>query len=104
MELNKSGIRPAGHRVIVLPDEVEVTTASGIVLATASQQERETLAQVEGTLVAIGNTAWADQPESWAEVGQRVMFGKYTGLLRKGKDGKEYRIINDLDIVGTVCG
>jgi co-chaperonin GroES (HSP10) len=99
---NYSGVTPVGHRVVVLPEETDTTTASGIVLATASQAEREQMAQVEGVLIAVGSTAWADQPEPWAAVGDRVMFGKYTGIVRKGSDGKSYRIINDLDVVAKL--
>lgn len=100
--VNDSGIIPAGHRVVVLPDEVEHKTASGIVLSTAAQAAREEMAQVDGVLVAVGINAWADQAAPWAVVGQRVMFGKYTGIVREGKDGKKYRVINDLDIVAVL--
>lgn len=101
---NASGIHPVGHRILVLPDEVEHKTASGIVLATASQQQREEMAQVDGVLVAVGDNAWADQLAPFAKVGQRVMFGKYTGIVRVGKDEKKYRVLSDLDVVAVIEG
>ena len=52
--------------------------------------------------MAIGDTAWHDQPVSWAKVGDHVIFGKYSGLIYTGEDELEYRIINDLDVVATV--
>lgn len=100
--MNESGINPKGHRVLVLPDEVEVKTASGIITTVGAQQLREELAQVDGVVVAMGNTCYSDQPEPWCKVGERVVFGKYSGIIREGKDGKKYRVINDLDVVATV--
>lgn len=100
--MNDSGINPKGHRILVLPDEVETKTASGIVVATGTAELREQLAQVDGIVIAMGNTCFSDQPESWCAVGERVIFGKYSGIIRDGKDGKKYRIINDLDVVATV--
>ena len=100
--MSEHGIHPKGHRVLVLPDEVETTTKTGIVLATATQEQREQLAQVDGIVVEMGNTCFHDQPEPWCKIGDRVIFGKYSGIIRKGNDGKTYRIVNDLDIVGTV--
>ena len=99
---NSSGIMPAGHRVLILPEQVDEITDSGIVLMTASQKEREALAQMYGLVVAMGNTCYNDQPAPWCKVGDRVSFAKYSGLLYTGLDEKEYRVINDLDIVATV--
>lgn len=99
---NTSGIHPKGHRVLILPDPVEEVTQSGIIVAVGDNRDRERLAQLKGTVVEIGNTAWSDQPEHWACEGDHVIFGKYSGLIYQGDDGKEYRIINDLDVVAIV--
>ena len=99
---NKSGIHPKGHRVLIYPEPVETTTASGIVVSTGTNVDRERLAQLRGTIVELGNTAWHDQPEAWVKAGDKVIFGKYSGLIYTGDDEQEYRIINDLDIVATV--
>lgn len=96
------GISPKGHRLLVLPDEVETTTKSGIIVSTGVQEFREQLAQVDGVVVAMGNTCYSDQPEPWCKVGDRIIFGKYSGIIREGKDGKKYRIVNDLDCVATI--
>ncbi len=96
------GINPAGHRVLVLPDVIETTTKSGIITTTATQEFREQLAQVDGIVVAMGNTCYDRQPTPWCKVGDRIIFGKYSGIIREGNDGKSYRIINDEDVVGTV--
>jgi co-chaperonin GroES (HSP10) len=100
--MSNHGICPKGPRVLVLPEVVEEKTASGIVINVGTQKLREELAQVEGVVIAMGNTCYNDQPEAWCKVGDKVVFGKYSGIFREGKDGKTYRIVNDLDIVGTI--
>ena len=99
---NTSGIHPKGHRVLILPDPVEEVTQSGIILSVGENRDRERLAQLKGTIVELGNTAGLDQPAPWAAEGDHVIFGKYSGLIYQGADEKEYRIINDLDVVAIV--
>ena len=99
---NTSGIHPKGHRVLILPDPVEEVTQSGRSVSVGENRDRERLAQLKGTVVELGNTAWLDQPSPWAQVGDHVIFGKYSGLIYQGDDDKEYRIINDLDVVAKV--
>ena len=100
--MSEHGINPKGHRILVLPDEVETKSAGGIITSVGVQALREELAQVDGVVVAMGNTCFSDQPEPWCQVGDRVIFGKYSGIMRGGKDGKKYRVINDLDVVATL--
>ena len=93
---NNSGITPVGHRVLIKPDVVEHKTESGIIVHTGLTEDRERLAQIRGVVVELGNTAFADQPTPWCKVGDRITFGKYSGLIYKGEetlDGDEYRII-----------
>src|SRR3990167_469711 len=97
--INESGIYPVGHRILILPEQVEEKTQSGIIVHSASQLAREEMAQINGLVVALGNTAYQDQPDSWCKVGDRVIIGKYSGLIYDGNDGKKYRVINDLDVV-----
>ena len=103
MQKNTSGLRPAGHRIVVLPIEKERRTESGIVL-TDAYADREDMAQVEAWVIAVGPSAWGDQPISgrWAKPGDKVLIAKYSGLYWSGPDGKKYRVINDLDIVAVV--
>ena len=99
-----AGIRPVGHILLVLPLEVEEVSKGGIIMATASQNRREEMGQTEATVVALGNTAYADQREPWCGVGDQVIFARYAGTERKGSDGKTYRLINDLDVKGVLEG
>ena len=100
--MNKSGIIPQGYRILVLPDEIETKTASGIIVSVGTQEMREQLAQVDGVVVAMGDTCFNNEPSPWCKVGDRVIFGKYSGIIRKGKDEKTYRIINDDNVVATI--
>ena len=99
---NLSGIHPRGPRVLVLPDKVEDVTASGIIVHTASQSDREALGAVYGMVVDMGNTCYADQPEPWCSIGERVCFARYSGIIQTGVDGNKYRMLSDLDVVAMV--
>lgn len=99
---NTSGIHPRGHRVLVFPFEVEQVSKGGIVIH-AKTVEQEELGQIQGIVVEIGETAWLDQKGArWAQAGDKVIFARHAGLFYKGKDGKQYRLINDLDVVAKL--
>lgn len=96
-----SGITPVGHRVLVLPLETERKTKTGIVLMDKTAMMEE-MAQTQGTIIAIGETCWDDQPSPWAKVGDLVMFGKYAGVVYVGNDDVKYRVLNDKDVVAVI--
>lgn len=111
--MNPSCIRPIKNRVVILPEEIEEVSQGGIVLASASV-EREAMAQVYGRIVAIGPECqghgpllrrlwrWLYTGEAFYPeycIGDRIIFGRYSGLLEPGGDGAKYRIVNDRDIV-----
>lgn len=95
---NKSGIHPYFSNVLIEPIEVETKTASGIVLATLGQKDREEMANTTAVLIELGPDCLTGQ----FKVGDRVIFGKYSGLLYLGKDGKKYRIIKEDNLVGSI--
>lgn len=99
---NTSGIRPVGHRILILPEQVQSKTASGIIVHTDSQADREALAQMYGKVVEMGGDCYADTRTVWCTVGNRVSFAKYSGLIYEGIDNQVYRVINDLDVVSLV--
>lgn len=99
--LNTSGITPLGHRVLVLPEEVEKRTEAGIILH-GTYSEREEMAQMKGLVIAVGEDAYGDTASVWCGEGDSVIFAKYAGLLWDGQDGKKYRVLNDLDIVAII--
>ena len=99
---NKSGIKPVGLSLVIEPDQVAETTESGIVLGTPEQLEREQLRQTDGLVLAIGSMAFFDEKEVRCKVGDRVVMKAHAGMMRKGTDGKQYRIIADSDVIGIL--
>jgi chaperonin GroES len=102
--LNNSGIIPVEFCVVVELDKQEEKTAGGIILPSAVK-DKDKLAAEEGTLVAASPLAfdYADWPEGSRkpQVGDRVIFKRYAGLLRE-RDGRDFRLLNDKEIVGIV--
>lgn len=96
-------VEPAGHRVLVKPDDLEEVSEGGIVLPTAIDKSRKEGAQITGTLVAVGFSAWKDFSDGkpWASVGDRVFFAKYGGYEIE-IDGVMHRVMNDEDITAVI--
>jgi co-chaperonin GroES (HSP10) len=84
----------------VRPDPIEEATAGGIIIA-ETIRDAHGQAQTTGTLVAVGEDAWKDFARKWAEIGEKVMYSKYGGLIIEGMDGKEYRLLNDEQITAV---
>lgn len=106
--MNTSGIEPLDLRVLVLPDSVQEKTAGGILLPD-QHKEREKYATCKGTLVAAGENAWEEAAARSHEFrkpvpGDRVLIAKYGGIMITGEDGKEYRLMNDQDVVARLSG
>jgi len=98
---NKSGVRPVGDRVILLPDQPADQSAGGLFL-TDDMQERLRLSAISGTIVELGDDAFAwnsDRTRPFTGVkpkpGDRVYFEKFAGSEVNGDDGKIYRICDD---------
>jgi len=99
---NNSGWYPLLHRILVYPKPVETKTEGGIVYVLEVDKRREEMAQVTGIVVACGPETFSDQPNSKVpQAGDEIMFGKLSGFFVRGTDGKEYRMINDLDVVAV---
>lgn len=100
--VNTSGITPLEYRVLIKADSTERITEGGIVIP-ESIAEKQDMAQVKATVVAIGGNCFEDwkDPEL-PHAGSRVSTKKYAGFVIKGKDGGEYRIVNDKDITALL--
>ena len=91
-------IKPLLDRVVLKQTEVEETTKSGLIIASAAQ-EKPQVAQV----VAVGPGGIVDGKEivMQVKVGDRVIIGKYTGTEVKC-DGVDYNIVRQSDILAIV--
>jgi len=85
---------PLGDRVVLKATVVEETTKSGIVLASKTQEKPQ---QAEVIAVGPGTKDVAMQ----VKVGDKVIYGKYTGTEVK-LDGVEYLVVKQDDILAIV--
>ncbi len=89
-------IQPLGDRVVVQPIEAEQVTASGIVIPDTAKgekpQEGVVIALGKGKIIADGNEV--SNPSDFLKVGDKVLFGKYSGdeVKLKDKDGKDVEV------------
>jgi len=92
-------IRPLHDRVIVKRMEEERKTASGIVIPDAAAEKPD-----QGEIIAVGNGKIGEdgkvRPMN-VKVGDRILFGKYSGQAFK-MDGQEYLTMREDDIIGVV--
>lgn len=103
MTTNTSGIMPVDLRVLVLPDAPKEKTVGGIILPD-QHRDREKFAAVKATVIAVGDNAcneWGSAALK-PEAGSRVLIAQYAGLNQTGVDGKDYRVIDDKDVVAIL--
>jgi chaperonin GroES len=101
-------IQPLGDRVVVVPIEAEQVTASGIVIPDTAKGEKPQ----EGVVIAMGkggiqtSEGEVSNPHDFLKVGDKVLFGKYSGddVKLKDKAGKdvEVKILRLDSVLGIV--
>lgn len=92
-------IRPLGDRVIVKPKETAEEKKGGIIIpdtAKEKPQEGEVVAVGPGKVTEDGKTIKMD-----VKVGDRVLYGKYSGTEIK-IDDVEHLIMHQDDILGII--
>jgi chaperonin GroES len=92
-------IRPLHDRVVVRRMEEERTSAGGIVIPDSATEK-----PIQGEIVAVGNGKIMDNGDHRSldvKVGDRVLFGKYSGTEVK-LDGEEFLVMREDDIMGVV--
>ena len=93
-------IRPLHDRVIVKRMEEERKTASGIVIPDTAAEKPD-----QGEIVAVGTGKKDDQGKLIpldVKVGDRVLFGKYSGNEVK-VSGEEVVVMREDDIMGVIA-
>jgi chaperonin GroES len=92
-------IRPLHDRVIVKRLEEERKTASGIVIPDTAAEKPD-----RGEILAVGTGKILENGKVLplaVKVGDRVLFGKYSGQAVKVK-GEEVLVMREEDIMGVV--
>jgi len=93
-------IQPLGDRVVVKPLEAEAKTKGGIVLPDTAKEKPQ-----EGKVLAVGKGKMLEngtfQPLE-VKVGDKILYGKYSGNEITTKDGEELLIIREEDILAIV--
>jgi chaperonin GroES len=92
-------LRPLADRVIVKRLENETKTASGIVIPDSAAEKPD-----QGEVLAVGAGKRNDKGELVAltvKVGDRVLFGKYSGQSVK-VDGEELLVMKEDDLFAVV--
>lgn len=92
-----SGVVPVNHRLVVFP--ILSKEKEGGIFIPDTVRDREAMRQIKARVVAMGPAC--DFENSGVD-GALVLISKYAGYLFRGKDGKEYRLINDDDVVGLM--
>ncbi|MDP3041785.1 MAG: co-chaperone GroES [Candidatus Omnitrophota bacterium] len=93
-------IKPLGDRVVVKPLEAENKSKGGIVLPDSAKEKPQ-----EAKVVAVGKgkileSGAIQAPE--VKVGDKVIFGKYSGNEFITKEGEELLILREEDILAII--
>ena len=93
-------IRPLQDRVVIRRMEEETTTAGGIVLPGAAAEKPN-----QGEIVAVGTGKPLDNGETRTmsvSVGDKVVFGQYSGSNTIKVEGEELLIMSESEILGVI--
>ena len=105
-------LRPLGYRVLIKPDEVKKyhkVEGTDLKLELPSMNERaDKTAMYVGQIVGIGPLAWRDYNKDtnvgpWAQVGDYVLYARYSGKwITDPETDEEYVIVDDNHILCKV--
>jgi len=93
-------IKPLGDRIVVKPLEAENKTKGGIVLPDTAKEKPQ-----EAKVVAVGKGKVLDNGSVQApevKVGDKVLYGKYSGNEITTKEGEELLILREEDILAII--
>lgn len=93
-------IRPLGDRILVKPLEPEEKTKGGIVLPDTAKEKPQ-----EAKIVAVGKGKVNEEGKVVpleVKVGDKILYGKYSGTEITTKDGEEYLILREEDVLAII--
>ena len=93
-------IKPLYDRIIVKALDAEEVTKGGIVLPDSTKEKPQ-----EGEIVAVGDGKLLDDGKIQAlkvKVGDRILYGKYSGTEIKTKEGEDLLILREDDVLAII--
>ena len=93
-------IKPLQDRLVVKPEEEEIKTAGGIIVPDTVSKEKP----MKGKVIAAGPGKFGEDGKRLpmdVKVGDKVMYGKYSGTEFKFDD-EEHLIIDQNDILAII--
>lgn len=93
-------IKPLGDRVVIQPLEAEAKTKGGILLPDTAKEKPQ-----EGKVIAVGKGKILDSgavQQMEVKVGDKVLYGKYSGNEITTKEGEELLIMREEDILAII--
>ena len=93
-------IQPLGDRVVIKPLEAEEKTKGGIVLPDTAKEKPQ-----EGKVVAVGKGKILEEGKIQSlevKVGDKVLYGRYSGTEITTKEGEELLILREEDILAII--
>ncbi len=93
-------IKPLGDRIVVKVLEAETKSKGGILLPDTAKEKPQ-----EAKVVAVGKGKALDNGTILApevKVGDKVIFGKYSGNEITTKDGEDLLILREEDILAII--
>lgn len=93
-------LQPLADRVIVKPLEAQEKTKGGILLPETAKEKPQ-----EGKIVAVGKGKTLDNGQIQApevKVGDRILYGKYSGSEISTMEGEDLLIMREDDILAVL--
>ncbi|MFH1441946.1 MAG: co-chaperone GroES [Candidatus Omnitrophota bacterium] len=93
-------IQPLGDRVVVKQLEAENKTKGGILLPDTAKEKPQ-----EGEIIAVGKGKVMDNGTVTpleVKVGDKILYGKYSGNEITTKEGEEFLIMREEDILAII--
>ena len=94
-------VRPLHDRIVIRRIEEKETIKGGIIIPDTAKEKPQ-----EGEVIAVGHGKKTDKGEVIpvdVKVGDRILFGKYSGTEIKLED-QEYLIIREDEVLGVIEG
>lgn len=100
----RPGLFPTGFNILVAVEPALAQTAGGL-WKPDTVTAKEQLVEVRGRIIAMSPAAFdfATWPEGTKpQVGDAILFAKLAGVMTKGADNREYRLMADKDASAVI--